>query len=67
MHEFPEEIGRVGVSVTTGGGADTRVEADEQADEVWGDGVGEVVHEVGVLAWRSVARRSFTLVEGRGN
>lgn len=53
--------------MATGGGADTWVEADEQADEVWGDGVGELVHNMGVLAWRSVARRPFILLEERGD
>lgn len=56
MHKFPEEIGRVSVGVATGGRANTWVEADEHADEVWSDGVGEVVHDVGVFVWRSVAR-----------
>lgn len=55
------------VCMTTGGSADTWVEADEQADEVWSDGVGEFVHEVGIRAWRGVTRRSFTLLERRGD
>lgn len=65
MHEFPEQIGRVRVGVTIGGGANTWVEADEQADEVWGNGVGELVHDVGIFTWRSVASRPSILLEGR--
>ena len=65
MDEFPEQIGRVRVSMTTGGGADTRVEPDEQADEVWGDGIGQLVHDVGIFTRRSVAGRPSVLWEGR--
>lgn len=37
------------------GGADPRVEPDEEAEEVWGYGVGEEVVDVGVFARWGVA------------
>jgi hypothetical protein len=45
----------VRVGVTGGGGADAGVYADEDADEVGGEGVCEEVCEVGVFAGRGVA------------
>lgn len=44
---------RVGVS--GGGGLEAGVHADEDADEVGGEGVDEVVLQVGVFAWGRVA------------
>ena len=55
----------VRVSVTIGGGTYSGGEADEQADEVWGYGVGELVHDVGIFTRRSVASRPSILLEGR--
>ena len=54
MRQFPEEVGGVGVSVAGGCGADAWVDADEDADEVGGERVCEVVGQVGVFGWRGV-------------
>ena len=60
-------VGRVGVRVAAGGGADARVEADEEADQIGGDGVREKVGHVRVFAWRGVASGTLRFVEGGGS
>jgi hypothetical protein len=47
MEEAPKEVSGMGVGVALAGGHDAGVEADEEDEEVGGDGVGEV-GEVGV-------------------
>lgn len=52
--QLPEEVRGVGVGVAGAGRLDARVEADEEDEQVWGDGVGEE-RQVGVGRGGSVA------------
>ena len=65
VDKFPEEIGRVRVCVTGGGGAETGIDADEESDEVRGEVVDEVVWEVGVIGGWTVACGSFAFLGDR--
>lgn len=49
MCQFPEEVGGMGVCVARGCGADTWVDADENADEIGGERVSEEVREMCVF------------------
>lgn len=49
MGQFPEEVGGMGVGVAGGCGAYAGVDADEYANKIRGEGVGEVVGQVGVF------------------
>lgn len=39
----------MGVCVASGCGADARIDADEHANKIWGERVGEVIGQVGVF------------------
>ena len=54
VQELPEQVGGVGVGVAGGGGAEARVDANEDADEGGGERVDEVVGDVSVFARRGV-------------
>ena len=49
MCQFPEKIGGVGVCVTGCCSPYAGVEADEHADQIGSEGVGQMVGYVGVL------------------
>ena len=55
VQQFPEQVRRVRVGVARGGGAETRVQAYEHADQVRAQGVDEVVFQVRVFARGSIA------------
>lgn len=53
--------------MAAGGSADAGVHADEDGDEVGGEGVEEMVGDVGVCGWGGVAGGgSFSFGGGRG-
>lgn len=49
MGQFPEEVGWMRVGVASGCGAYAWVDTDEYANKIRGEGVGEVVGQVGVF------------------
>ena len=53
VEQLPEEVGGVGVGMAGAGGLDARVEADEEDEQVRGDGVGEQ-RQMGIGGRRSI-------------
>jgi hypothetical protein len=42
MQELPEMVGRMGVSMPSGCGANSRIETDENAQKIWCEDVGKL-------------------------
>lgn len=49
MCESPKEIGGMGVRVPCDCGADARIDADEHANEIWGERIREMIGQMGVF------------------
>lgn len=57
MQQLPEEIRGMVVCMSGGSGTDTRIEADEDTNQIRAERIDKVVDKVGVFAGRSVSRR----------
>jgi len=55
--ELPKEVGGMGIRMAGSGGADARIDTDEDADQIWRERVRQEICEMRIFRRRGVASR----------